>query len=614
MISSSTWVPRGFAAEFPEKYELDDEEMERINAMANLELNDAKEQLAEAEGEEETEDNDSGNAPKTSKLVEQIEIDDDLKEYDLENYDNDEDQDDGNNLGNTKISMFPGLSNTDAKLLQDESGEGDKYLSLPTELDEQEEKKENQIYPTDNLVLATRTEDDISWLDIYIYDDGAGAPIGAEEEEEDKLDIDVANGMIRESNLYVHHDIMLPAFPLCVEWINYKPGQESSNIGNFAAIGTFDPQIEVWNLDFVDKAFPDVILGEPNKNSFIAKKNKKSKKKKKGGQHITTHHVDAVLSLSHNKIHRSILASTSADKTVKLWDLNSATAVCSFDKIHHNKTVSSSQWHSQEASILLTGGYDSTAAVTDVRISASESSSSSDSSKHYSVVAGEEVENVRWDLSKPELFYAGTDNGNVYSFDIRQDSKPLWTLHAHDAGISSLDVNNYVPGMLITSAMGEKVVKLWKCPSSSDENNTTKKQGPSMVLSRDFGVGNVLTTSYAPDIEVAGNVVIGGITGGLKMWDAFSNSSVRNGFREELKVLQNNARQEAKKNGRASRIARKYNSNSNKEEIMTVEAGGLKDESDSDSDEGEDVPIEMQEEEKEEDDDDDDDMSDDDEN
>ena len=602
MISSSTWVPRGFAAEFPEKYELDDEEMERINAMANLEINDAKEQLAEIEAEAEAE---AEKTPKTSKLAEQIELDDDLKEYDLENYDNDGNDDD-DNLQDTKITMFPGLSNTDAKLLQDESGEGDKYLSLPTELDEQEEKKENQIYPTDNLVLATRTEDDISWLDIYIYDDGAGAPIGAEEEEEDKLDIDVANGMIRESNLYVHHDIMLPAFPLCVEWINYKPGQESSNIGNFAAIGTFDPQIEVWNLDFVDKAFPDVILGEPNKNSFIAKKNKKSKKKKKGGQHITTHHVDAVLSLSHNKIHRSILASTSADKTVKLWDLNSATAVCSFDKIHHNKTVSSSQWHSQEASILLTGGYDSTAAVTDVRISASESSSSSDSSKHYSVVAGEEVENVRWDLSKPELFYAGTDNGNVYSFDIRQDSKPLWTLHAHDAGISSLDVNNYVPGMLITSAMGEKVVKLWKCPSSSDENNTTKKQGPSMVLSRDFGVGNVLTTSYAPDIEVAGNVVIGGITGGLKMWDAFSNSSVRNGFREELKVLQNNARQEAKKNGRASRIARKYNSNSNKEEIMTVEAGGLKDESDSDSDEGEDVPIEMQEEEE------DDDMSDDD--
>lgn len=578
MISSSTWVPRGFASEFPEKYELDDEEMERINAMANLELNDAREQLAEAEADEE-QDDDEEEKPATTQLKEQIEIDDDLKEYDLENYDND--GQDG--LEGEQVTIFPGLSNTDAKLLQDESGEGDQYLSLPTEVDVQEEKKENQIYPTDNLVLATRTEDDISYLDVYIYDDGAGAPAGAEEEEEDKLDADVANGMVRESNLYVHHDIMLPAFPLCVEWVNYKPGQgeaSDNNIGNFAAVGTFDPQIEIWNLDFVDKAFPDLILGEPNPNSFVAKKNKKSKKKK-STQHITTHHVDAVLSLSHNKIHRSVLASTSADKTIKLWDLNSATAVCSFNNIHHNKTVSSSQWHPQEASILLTGGYDSTAALTDVRISAG------DSSKHYSVVAGEEVENVRWDASKPELFYVGTDNGNVYSFDIRQESKPLWTLHAHDAGISSLDVNSYVPGMLVTSAMGEKVVKLWKCPPQAESG---KQQGPSMVLSRDFGVGNVLTTSYAPNIEVAGNMVIGGITGGLKMWDTFSNSSVRNSFKDELRALQIHAREEAKKSGRASRIARKYNSNSTNEEIMTVEAGGLKDESDSDSDEGIEVP------------------------
>ncbi|RCK58743.1 Periodic tryptophan protein 1 [Candida viswanathii] len=575
MISSSTWVPRGFASEFPEKYELDDEEMERINAMANLELNDAREQLAEAQAEEEEEDKE----PETTQLKEQIEIDDDLKEYDLENYDNDE----TDGLQGEQVTMFPGLSNTDAKMLQDESGEGDQYLSLPTELDEQEEKKENQIYPTDNLVLATRTEDDISFLDIYIYDDGAGAPAGAEEEEEDKLDADVANGMVRESTLYVHHDIMLPAFPLCVEWVNYKPGQEegaADNIGNFAAIGTFDPQIEIWNLDFVDKAFPDIILGEPNPNSFAAKKSKKGKKKK-ASQHITTHHVDAVLSLSHNKIHRSVLASTSADKTVKLWDLNTASAVCSFNTIHHNKTVSSSQWHPQEASILLTGGYDSTAAITDVRIAAGDSSTA-ESSKHYSVVSGEEVENVRWDASKPELFYVGTDNGNVYSFDIRQESKPLWTLHAHDAGISSLDVNSYVPGMLVTSAMGEKVVKLWKCPPQAESG---KQQGPSMVLSRDFGVGNVLTTSYAPDIEVAGNMVIGGITGGLKMWDTFSNSSVRNSFKDELRALQVKAREDARKVGRASRIARKYNSNSNAEEIMTVDAGGLKDESDSESDE-----------------------------
>lgn len=531
MISSSTWVPRGYASEFPEKYELDDEEMERINAMAQLEINDAKDDLEGAK----------------KSLTDQIDIDDDLKEYDLEHYDDDGTEGDGE-----KVTMFPGLSS--AKIDQSEDSE-DAYLSLPTEVDEQEEKQENQIYPTDNLVLATRTEDDISWLDIYIYDDGAGAPVGAEEEEEDKLDADVAKGLVRDSTLYVHHDIMLPAFPLCVEWINYKPGQlqlTDSNIGNFAAVGTFDPQIELWNLDYIDKAFPDIILGEVS--------TKKKKKLKKSG-HVTTHHIDAVLSLTHNKIHRSVLASTSADSTVKLWDLNIGAAVRSLNQIHHGKTVSSSQWNSAEPSILLTGGYDSKVAVSDVRLN-------DDLSKYYSVGSGEEVENVRWS-SNPEVFYAGTDQGNVYCFDIKA-SKPLWTLHAHDAGISSLDINNYIPGMLVTSAMGEKTVKLWKAPVEG---------GPSMILSRDFGLGNVLTTSYANDIEVAGNLVVGGVTGGLKMWDTFSNRSVKNGFRDELKELQRKAREEAKAAGRASRIARKYQTEASD---TILEVDGSKDDSESD--------------------------------
>lgn len=552
MISSSTWVPRGYASEFPEKYELDDEEMERINAMAQLEINDAKEDL---EGAKKT-------------LTDQIDIDDDLKEYDLEHYDDDDNEENGGE----KVAMFPGLSS--AKIDQSEESE-DVYLSLPTEVDEQEEKKENQIYPTDNLVLATRTEDDISWLDIYIYDDGAGAPVGAEEEEEDKIDADVAKGLVRDSTLYVHHDIMLPAFPLCVEWINYKPGQlqvTDSNIGNFAAVGTFDPQIELWNLDYVDKAFPDVILGEMSA--------KKKKKLKKSG-HVTTHHTDAVLSLTHNKIHRSVLGSTSADATVKLWDLNTGIAVKSMNQIHHGKTVSSSQWNPTEASILLTGGYDSKVAVSDVRLS-------DNLSKYYSVGSGEEVENVRWS-SNSEVFYAGTGQGNVYCFDIKA-SKPLWTLHAHDAGISSLDINNFIPGMLVTSAMGEKSVKLWRAPDLG---------GPSMILSRDFGLGNVLTTSYANDIEVAGNLVVGGVTGGLKMWDTFSNRSVKNGFKDELKELQNKAREEAKAAGRASRIARKYQIDGSD---TILEVDGSKDDSESEDEgeagefEGEEVDEEIDEE------------------
>jgi len=51
MITSSTWVPRGVAASFPKKYEFDEDEFERIAELAKLQLDDAREDLEEAEAE-----------------------------------------------------------------------------------------------------------------------------------------------------------------------------------------------------------------------------------------------------------------------------------------------------------------------------------------------------------------------------------------------------------------------------------------------------------------------------------------------------------------------------------------------------------------------------------
>lgn len=48
MITSSAWVPRGYAAPFPIKQEFDEEEFDRIAALAKLQLDDAKEDLQEA--------------------------------------------------------------------------------------------------------------------------------------------------------------------------------------------------------------------------------------------------------------------------------------------------------------------------------------------------------------------------------------------------------------------------------------------------------------------------------------------------------------------------------------------------------------------------------------
>ena len=48
MITASTWVPRGAAANFPTKYDIDEAELSRISKLAKLQLEDANHDLDHA--------------------------------------------------------------------------------------------------------------------------------------------------------------------------------------------------------------------------------------------------------------------------------------------------------------------------------------------------------------------------------------------------------------------------------------------------------------------------------------------------------------------------------------------------------------------------------------
>lgn len=67
MITSTAWVPRGFAAPFPTKYNFDEEEFERIANLAKLQLDDAKADLEEAQGEEAESSKDTKKSYKKDK-------------------------------------------------------------------------------------------------------------------------------------------------------------------------------------------------------------------------------------------------------------------------------------------------------------------------------------------------------------------------------------------------------------------------------------------------------------------------------------------------------------------------------------------------------------------
>ena len=67
MITATAWVPRGFAAPFPTKYTFDEDEFQRIAELAKLQLDDANEDLEEAQKQPEgpngknNDENDSGS-------------------------------------------------------------------------------------------------------------------------------------------------------------------------------------------------------------------------------------------------------------------------------------------------------------------------------------------------------------------------------------------------------------------------------------------------------------------------------------------------------------------------------------------------------------------------
>lgn len=62
MITATTWVPRGFAAPFPTKYDFNEEEYDRISKLAKLQLDDAKEDLEEAQEEKRKSNGNTGGA------------------------------------------------------------------------------------------------------------------------------------------------------------------------------------------------------------------------------------------------------------------------------------------------------------------------------------------------------------------------------------------------------------------------------------------------------------------------------------------------------------------------------------------------------------------------
>ena len=141
-------------------------------------------------------------------------------------------------------------------------------------------------------------------------------------------------------------------------------------VGNYIAVGTFNPAIEIWNLDVLDPLEPSATLGGAKDGEIDDLGEKTKKKKNKKGKRTSPKmkpgsHTDAVMSLSWNKHYRQALASGSADNTVKIWDVTSQS--CSHTFTHHTDKVQTVLWHPVEGWLLSTGSFDNNISLLDCR-------------------------------------------------------------------------------------------------------------------------------------------------------------------------------------------------------------------------------------------------------
>lgn len=317
------------------------------------------------------------------------ELDAVVREFDLDAYDDDADADDGPGDGDdaadrearSAAALLDSIAGLGSIAIDQQSGQhgaadrADEGGADEDGDDDADDLGDVMVGPLDNLIVVGQSEEDYSHLEVYLYEESA-------------------------ANLYVRHEVLLSAMPLCLEWLDFPAGStDTAHTSNLVAVGTMEPDIELWDLDVVDPLEPVCCLARAatapastnslslgtgagaSRGDRTSRRRSRDREARHAGRSRTAAvtadaaggtrmpaqagHRDAVLSLTWNTTNRHLLVSGSADCTAKLWDLRTASCVYTYE--HHTDKVQTVQWSPSEPSVLLTGSYDRSVALLDSR-------------------------------------------------------------------------------------------------------------------------------------------------------------------------------------------------------------------------------------------------------
>ncbi|KAK4534465.1 hypothetical protein CDCA_CDCA02G0490 [Cyanidium caldarium] len=386
----------------------------------------------------------------------------------------------------------------------------DDLLADDPEADEQEQQ-DTALLDSDWLLLsAAQEEDEVSVLEVYVY----------EHEEPDHT-----------GNLYVHHDYILPAFPLCCAYSHYA-GQ------CLAAVGTFLPTIDVWDLTVTDTLEPRLQLGAPASSASVAANGsdaaptntasnpqRRRRRQQPNGHTPTaaaqpassdTSHALAVLALDFHAQQAEYLLSGSADATVRCWDLSMGECVATYRTLHTDK-VQAVRWNPHHASAFASGGFDRHACVVDVRQADAEHRA-----QRWRTSDKYDVEAILW--ASEHACLVSDEGGWVSAYDTRAlgDHTPVWRLRPHPKRPVAMTLCPTVPGMLVTGST-DALLQVYDVQSSAAT--------PPLVASTNAQAGPIFSLVACPDSALGLAVVCGGPDGVLTVVDLAENQeAVRRWF------------------------------------------------------------------------------------
>jgi periodic tryptophan protein 1 len=372
--------------------------------------------------------------------------------------------------------------------------EDDPYLTAQPD-DDDEDLEDFVIRATDMmLVCGVTEEDELSHLDVLIVPDGL-SEFGVDME---KLEANPEAQVTQLSSFappdpYVHHDYLLPAFPLSLAWLP---------VPNMVAVGTMESDIELWNLDMVEAPEPTALLSGHS-------------------QSVLSLHTHPSFSGSATSQAMPLLASGSADGLVKLWDITRAAPsnnnsndnsnddgsdnnsnACVHTLSHHQVNqdkVQAVRWHPSEGSILASAslGSQPSLCIVDARAPSGQGV--------MRLALPSDAEALEWLSSQHVL--VSTEDGHVICVDIMKigqqqqlSSASLWQLGAHTGPCSGMALTAPPAGsgvdpsriILATCSPGKTTpLKLWAIRPN---------QGPTCLFSKTDELGKLFNVSFNPQV------------------------------------------------------------------------------------------------------------------